>query len=259
MDETRFDALTRSLSRHPTRRATLRLLAGGLLGGLLSRQGAVPVRAAQRPDRDGDGLFDDDEVEVYGTNPDVFDTDGDGVGDGEEIYNRDNGLGGPSDPLTPGGGGGCAPGQCIGDAGEPTGARFNTCAYQGLADCGGYCTNTFIDPNNCGFCGNSCSLQAGLICCSGGCVNTSSDAFNCGGCGNSCPSGQYCLSGYCTSTGILCPEGLIDCGTGRCVDIASDTFHCGRCGNFCQGIPGFTGTPSCENYQCVCEGLSCIT
>lgn len=43
---------------------------------------------AERPDRDGDGLFDDDEVpDIYGTNPDVFDTDGDGVGDGEEDYN----------------------------------------------------------------------------------------------------------------------------------------------------------------------------
>lgn len=36
-------------------------------------------------DRDGDGLFDVDESKDYGTNPDVSDTDGDGVGDGAEV------------------------------------------------------------------------------------------------------------------------------------------------------------------------------
>lgn len=40
---------------------------------------------AERPDRDQDGLYDDDETDVYFTNPDVYDTDGDGVGDGEEV------------------------------------------------------------------------------------------------------------------------------------------------------------------------------
>ena len=38
-------------------------------------------------DSDGDGLFDTDETQVYGTNPSVYDTDGDGVGDGTEVYN----------------------------------------------------------------------------------------------------------------------------------------------------------------------------
>ena len=99
MDARTFDRWTATVVRHPTRRGALRLLAAGLLGGLLAHRGATPTRAWQRPDRDGDGLFDDDETDVYGTNPDVYDTDGDGTGDGEEIYNRDNGLGGPSDPL----------------------------------------------------------------------------------------------------------------------------------------------------------------
>lgn len=38
-------------------------------------------------DRDGDGLFDADETGVYGTDPDNADTDGDGIDDGEEIFN----------------------------------------------------------------------------------------------------------------------------------------------------------------------------
>ena len=33
-------------------------------------------------DSDGDGLYDADETGVYGTNPYVYDTDGDGTGDG---------------------------------------------------------------------------------------------------------------------------------------------------------------------------------
>jgi hypothetical protein len=99
VDQTHFDALTRSLARRPTRRGALRLLIGGLLGGMVSGRTWTLAHALQRPDRDQDGLYDDDEVNVYGTNPDVFDTDGDGTGDGEEIYRRDNGLGGPSNPL----------------------------------------------------------------------------------------------------------------------------------------------------------------
>ncbi len=47
----------------------------------------------ERPDRDGDGLFDDDETNVYGTNPDVFDSDGDGDSDGLEVYNGTDPLG----------------------------------------------------------------------------------------------------------------------------------------------------------------------
>lgn len=52
-------------------------------------------------DSDGDGLYDADETGVYGTNPYVFDTDGDGTGDGAEIYYG-------SDPRNAGGGTGSA-------------------------------------------------------------------------------------------------------------------------------------------------------
>ena len=74
MDANTFDRLMAEAARRPTRRSTLRLLAGGFITALLPARGA----AAQRPDRDGDGLFDDDEVNLYGTNPDLFDTDGEG-------------------------------------------------------------------------------------------------------------------------------------------------------------------------------------
>jgi hypothetical protein len=89
MDPRTFDRWTAAIARYPTRRGALRLLTGGVLAGLLSPRLSA---SAQRADRDQDGLFDDDEPGVYGTNPDVADTDGDGSGDGEEIYLGTNPL-----------------------------------------------------------------------------------------------------------------------------------------------------------------------
>ena len=54
---------------------------------------ATPVAAAS--DTDGDGLTDDDEANVYGTDATVVDTDGDGAGDGDEVAAG-------TDPLDPG-------------------------------------------------------------------------------------------------------------------------------------------------------------
>lgn len=47
-------------------------------------------------DTDGDGLSDQDETSVFGTDPNAFDTDQGGVGDGAEVANRTNPLD-PSD------------------------------------------------------------------------------------------------------------------------------------------------------------------
>jgi hypothetical protein len=46
MDGTRFDTLTRSLTRGSSRRGVLRLLTGGALGGLLAGSGAAPAPAS---------------------------------------------------------------------------------------------------------------------------------------------------------------------------------------------------------------------
>jgi hypothetical protein len=222
MDETRFDTLARSLSDLPTRRAALRLLAGGMVGGLLSAIRVAPLRAAQPSDRDGDQLYDDDETNVYGTNPDSPDSDCDGVLDGPEIYYG-------TDPLGPPG---CAP----------------TCPV-GQAICGGVCIDVSADPNNCGGCGVVCGgsdVCSGGVClapaptsdlkcavqglsyCGGTCTNTLSDVNNCGACGNSCPLGGYCEGGACLGgcAGTFC--------NGVCVDTKSDGNNCGACGNVCQ-------------------------
>ena len=56
---------------------------------------------ADRKDSDSDGLYDDDETNVYGTDPSNPDTDGDGVGDGQEVEDGTN----PLDPSSSNGAG----------------------------------------------------------------------------------------------------------------------------------------------------------
>ena len=249
MDARTFDRWTVAVTRRPTRRTALRLLAGSLLGGLLSQRMTEPARAAQRrPDSDNDGLYDDDETNVYGTRPDVFDTDGDGVGDGEEIYNRDQGFDTPyNDPLTPG------DGHC-----------------PGLTSCFGICVNVLTDPGHCGGCfvpcragdlciGGGCVASApssdlncaaqGLSACGGVCTNTYNDANNCGACGSSCSPGAICSGGVCQggclALGSECVYGVNECCGGACLygvctcspprDVCSNGSTC------CSGVCGGDG------------------
>ena len=79
-------------SRRRPRLVALCLLGAALVGLVLPIGGV----AAQRPDGDGDGLFDDDEADVYFTDPLEPDTDGDGTDDGEEVFNGTD----PLDPLS---------------------------------------------------------------------------------------------------------------------------------------------------------------
>ena len=67
--------------------------------------GTNPLAAsapAAGADRDGDGLLDVDESKTYGTNPDVSDTDGDGVGDGAEVGNGTDPLKNQGTPMPTG-------------------------------------------------------------------------------------------------------------------------------------------------------------
>jgi hypothetical protein len=265
MDNARFDDLSRRVGVTATRRATLHLLAAVLIGGLFSRRGIAPLGAAQRSDRDGDGLFDDDETNVYRTNPDLFDTDRDGTGDGEEIWNRDQGLPGPNDPLTPAGGGAPCP--------------------AGQFDCGAGCTDLNSDAGNCGTCGLTCDTANGHACVGGFCTQpVAPTCIALGGqcvgidlpcCGNDPTLGYnnvLCCAdltgaGYCTDvTGrFLCPDpgvpatgcpvGMTNCG-GFCTDVSVDHGNCGTCGNRCSQLgPDY----NCKSSTCVrtCpEGLT---
>ncbi len=248
MDDTRFDNLTKRFANPTTRRAALRLLAGGLLAALVP---ASAARAAQRADTDGDGLFDDDETNLYGTDPTVFDTDCDGVGDGEEDF-----LG--TDPLD---------GDCGAAAPAPCPA--------GQFDCGAGCVDLASDALNCGACGVPCDTANGHYCSGGFC--TQPVAPTCSGLGGACAQYSDCCpvvehllccidangAGTCTDVAadgsFLCPArgvpdtgcgfGMTDCG-GFCTDLSIDHGNCGVCGKSCP-----FGS-NCTNGACVvaCSG-----
>ncbi len=102
-----------------------------------------------------------------------------------------------------------------------------TACGPGQESCRGSCVDTITfmnDSNNCGRCGNSCSVgevctagscscAPGYSSCMGSCVNDASfmgDNNNCGRCGNGCSIGQSCLGGSCTRT-TPCAPGDLTC------------------------------------------------
>jgi hypothetical protein len=79
-----------------------------------------------------------------------------------------------------------------------------------LLTCGNVCSDTSVDPQNCGACGTGCTsgVCAGSQCvggatcvgqaaCAGACTSLTSDPNNCGACGNVCPNGASCNAGVC--------------------------------------------------------------
>ncbi|MBI5487193.1 MAG: hypothetical protein HY905_07655 [Deltaproteobacteria bacterium] len=116
----------------------------------------------------------------------------------------------------------------------------NTTCDSGQQWCDRACTDSTMDLENCGWCGNSC--RAGLNCiggwcrcpdgqddCGGVCIDTDSDPDNCGGCGAVCSGDQVCIQGECRSQ---CEAPLILCDR-RCIDPQGDPRHCGSCTNDC--------------------------
>jgi hypothetical protein len=245
MDAHSFDRWTVALAQRPSRRTTLRLLAGGLLGGLLATRGSGPVWA--QADTDGDQLFDEDEINVYGTLPNNPDTDGDQANDGLEIWNRDQGLGDPDDPLTPDNPAAPPPAQapapatCIALGGACSGIDQPCCGndpatfgYNNVICCptaaGSACTDiadTFHCPDP-GVPATGCPY--GQTDCGGFCTDLSIDHGNCGACGLSCGLGSNCTVGVCTEA---CPRGGMTVCNGVCVDLLTDIMNCGACGNAC--------------------------
>ena len=253
-------------------RTTLRLLTGGLLGGLLATRGSGRVRA--QADTDGDQLFDEDEINVYGTLPNNPDTDGDQANDGLEIWNRDQGLGDPDDPLVPDNPATPPPpdmapppaATCSGLGGAC--AKYSDCCpvvehLLCCLDANGAGTCTDVAANGTFLCPDPGVPDAGCpgrtIDCGGGvCIDLQIDHGNCGFCGNACPFGSNCTNGTCA---VACPAGQTYCG--YCTDLMSDQNNCGVCYNLCDSgvCTGGTCAPVCfgggtvctEDYEC-CSG-----
>ncbi len=123
--------------------------------------------------------------------------------------------------------------------------------------CGGSCTTTATDINNCGSCGHACNAAGGETCvagvctctsgtdCSGTCVDTTSDSNNCGGCNLPC--------GMATSSGIdsgLLGRWHLDEGSG--VTSADSSGN----GNTATLTNSPTWTSGYSSYGLACDGAS---
>ncbi len=140
------------------------------------------------------------------------------------------------------------------------------------------CTNFATDVNNCGECGDVCTLPNATPECTGGvcmiascnpgfgdCNNNPADGCetslandpnNCGGCGVVCATGQMCTSGSCVSScppgqtlcgGVCCPEGAT-CTNGMCPLPPSECLSC-FCP--CASLPSCGTSPS-TGSACFC-------
>jgi hypothetical protein len=136
------------------------------------------------------------------------------------------------------------------------------------------------DINNCGACGNVCTLTtnatgtscSGSAChitscgstfadCNGtysdGCeINKSNDINNCGSCGNVCTAGAQVSATACSGSAchvIGCNTGFADCnGTfsdGCEVNTTNDINNCASCGHACAAVPN--ATQGCLSSTCV--------
>jgi hypothetical protein len=249
-----FDRWTAAFARRPTRRAALRLVAGGLLGGLLQR-GAPVGRAAQPCAQTGQSCAAADCCLGFCNQDAVCECVSDGFG------------------CAGTGTGGCCNGQPCNAAGfcgvcSTVGARCNSdaeccqgsyaalCCFDGVS-----LTTRCTDVTNIGFvCPGDApapaACPAGQTDCGGSCVDLLSSAGHCGACFNSCPLGGVCQGGVCG--GIDCMDGQTDCG-GACVDLLSSAAHCGACfnscplGGTCQG--GVCGGTICAFGETDCGGF----
>jgi len=158
-----------------------------------------------------------------------------------------------------------------GGAGGAGGDGGSDVQCPGATNCDGLCTDTDLDPDNCGDCGVEC--DAGMLCsigqcgvdCLGGttqcddlCVDTNVDPANCGGCGTefACEADEVCSAGQC---GFECIGGTTECD-GLCIDTNVDPANCGGCGaNFACAAEEVCSVGQC-GFDCIggsteCNGL----
>ncbi len=158
-----------------------------------------------------------------------------------------------------------------------------TCAA-GFVDCDklastGCEVNTTDDTNNCGACGNVCSLaHATAGCSASGCVVASCNAgfadcdgvaangcetditlpANCGGCNTAAkPTACGTATPVCSASGCVtgCPASTPTlCTGGTCVNTTTDANDCSACGNVCALA---NATPACVSSACAVN--SCNT
>lgn len=148
-------------------------------------------------------------------------------------------------------------------------------------------TNLLTSADNCGACGNACSLPNAKVSCVGGecqvagCVapyghcttndsdgcetDLGSDIANCGACNTACADVNgtpSCTKGKCA---IKCDDNFGNCDddvSNGCEASLSDVQNCGKCGNQCENVDGkqafckdgTCGATACEAGFGDCKG-----
>jgi Stigma-specific protein, Stig1 len=212
--------------------------------------------------------------EVSTCQPGFGDCDGDAANGCEAPLRRDprncGGCGAACPTAPPGMVATCANGAC--------GAVTASCAA-GLAECDGdvsvRCETDITTTQNCGRCGNACSLPyANSACRAGACAIASceashgdcdanpangceadlrADISHCGACGRACAfanASARCEAGVCRLG--ACSAGFADCdnnpANGCEVDLRVSAAHCGGCGAACSTN---NGRSACVDRACV--------
>ncbi|MFO0563060.1 MAG: FG-GAP-like repeat-containing protein [Polyangiales bacterium] len=152
--------------------------------------------------------------------------------------------------------------------------------------CGASCTDTQVDPRNCGACFRDCANLPGVdpgaarclagLCvinracqpnrgdCNGdsadGCETDLGTTMNCGACGTRCVEPQpICtmMPGDGGPASFRCGSGCVaptpDRCTSRCVDLQTDRNNCGTCGNVCPSATNATGACVAGRCQLTCN------
>jgi hypothetical protein len=178
----------------------------------------------------------------------------------------------------------CTQGACLPKS-TPCSAGFDDCDANPTTGCE---TNLATDANNCGACGNKCSLpnatpactanactiaacNAGYADCDGdpanGCEVSINTSAHCGVCTLSCNfpnASSTCSNGACTL--VTCNAGWGNCdgnsANGCEADLSTSNSNCGACGLVCdngrtckQGTCTQT-TPVCVGNYADCDGLA---
>lgn len=215
MDGNSFDALAKSWSAGPSRRALLRGIAGGVSAGLLAAVRVHSVAAA---------------CTQYGRAC--------GSNDACCSGNCERGKCACASGKTRCGG------RCVDLRSNEThcGACDRPCpegkqCRHGVCTCspfGAACRdNTSCCSGNC--VGGACACRAIHTRCGKRCVDLRWDIENCGACGQACPrSNDIGLTRVCRAGTCVCTPGTADCGgNGICVDLNNDPANCGACGRSC--------------------------
>ncbi len=145
-------------------------------------------------------------------------------------------------------------------------------------------TATGTDPDNCGLCGNVCSVPSGTPGCSAGVCTIANcpadtgdcdgdvqngcetdlltDADHCGSCARACSgtntTARACAAGLCKPT---CATGFDSCSSpaspaaddGCEADVSSDVDNCGGCGRACSGDN--VASKACDSGKCTSSCL----